>query len=183
MQNKTKRSLLLVLLIIVALLLSVSTFSYWAESVAKPDSSTVNSKNITIGSAKEAKTNLNLSKDVLQQGTLVPVGRVSESSGAGSVDKITVEYTVDWKSENTNAAIGTPGTLTVIPGTAKIKDADNLGHLINVSVVENNLSIVADKDPVNVVLEVTLTEPSNKDEYQSIVGKDFIIPLTFEVTV
>lgn len=170
------RITLVALLLVAAFVLSGSTYSYWASSFAYTAGAERN-PSLTIGSGKPVQTHINVTGDDFQGKVLVPEGRIGDSVET-AVDKVTIEYKVNWASENTNAAKGAVDKLIVNTGKALIGNSNEYGHLINVDVKQGNgAEIKVDSEGVTIILEVTLTEPQNVTEYEAIAGKEISIPL------
>lgn len=176
---KIRKTMAIALLLIIALLTSAFTFAYWANGV-EGAKKTANG-NVTIGSAQTATTYVNVN-DVTDSKTLVPVGKASYSSSANPVESITLTFTVDWKSTNTNAAKGTAGTLTATVKSKTIGGQSTNSDLVNTT-LSQPVAIIADGEAVTVTMTVTLTEPSTKAIYDAIANKAVQIQVEFNVAV
>lgn len=185
MKSKVNKTVFLILLIVVAAALSVSTLSYWAEAVANNATGAQNSNNITIGAGGQVQTSLVLNTGAVGEKVLVPTGKaVVSANPENSVEFKDIEYSIKWKSDNINAAQGTKGALSAQVNTNDIKiggDGTYKG-LIVTEIVDFDPDIYADGDEVKVTVRVTLTEPDSKAVYDAIINKEFLIPVTFTVT-
>ncbi|MDO5044641.1 MAG: hypothetical protein Q4E22_05035 [Coriobacteriia bacterium] len=186
-ENNNKKWLIVVLSFLIVAISIGGIYGYWAGTIKNP-SEVAKAQEVTIGSAQEVETTLDVTEALAAQGKkLVPAGKTSVSVGqdAENVESFDVTYTVNWKEIENQDIISqddlVKGTLTVT-AAPEIVGATNYNDLVNVVVNPESTEIQADGDAVEVTLKVTLSEPANKVAYDAIVGKTINVKLTFAVT-
>jgi hypothetical protein len=173
-----KRSLIIGLLVMLAVITSGFTYAYWATAGSPTNDTAVGT--INIGEGGEVTTTLSVADQAATAGILlVPLEQSVETP---TDDPLTVSayqfsFTVNW----TGAGVtGAEGTLTVTPGTALINEVD-YSHLFTVSVISGDGDIVVGTSNT-VVIEVEFTnEPANYAEYLLVANGALTVNLTFGV--
>lgn len=165
-KNLNKVSLILLLF---SFLLTGVMFAYWANSVSGDQTELANT--ITIGAGEELTTTINAQEVFKTTGKLVPVGYESE----GSVSEIQIKYNI-LLSPNEAGASGVVANLQV---TYESLDSP----LLIVNITTTSEEIVADGEAVIVTVKITLQEPQNVEEYNSVANLNFNISLTFKAVI
>ena len=177
-----KRGLIISVLVLLAVITSGFTYAFWAAGI------TADSKNqtgtIKVGAGEVVQSSVNIGAAVNSQGAtnkLVPVG----FADTNEVDSLTLTFSVTWTSADENGANGGDAqglvsTLTVAKVSA-FAGAEDVTSLFNVS---GTLSYSITSDAVsatNVIVTVTMTEPSTIAQYNAVANKDVILTLSFSV--
>lgn len=144
-------------------------FAYWASTVT--GASGDDTPSIQIGVGLPSETTLSLAEAQRTFGALVPAGYERE----GSVSEIVITYEVELVATD-DGAVGTEATLNVTHGTLA-------SPLLNVNISVPVTKIVAGGAKVFVYVTITLSEPENVEEYDSVANLEFDIPLTFTATI
>lgn len=171
------------ILVIFAFLLSIGTaFAYWAgtlKSATKTDNN-----NIDIGYAEEVTTEIDLTKIMQTEGSLVPEDR-TDVSGPNAVEQIDLEFNVRWLDTENQTQGGTfTGALLVVVDNIKVNnDIDPISALLNFGITYTPThTITLNGDPVKVIIEITLTEPGSIAEYNAIKEANITFDVVFTVT-
>lgn len=183
-----KRSLLIVMLVMLAVVTSGFTYAYWASSVTGNNDTAVGTVNI--GSGNAVTTTVTVADANGGSALLVPVGHDVD---ANEVDYVMLQFTVAWDSTGQDAS-GATGTLAfgssniLINGVSTYSSLVNITYQIGGTVTGSTFngggstSITSDGDDVIVYVKVTLTEPANQTEYAAIAGQAITFTGTFTVT-
>jgi len=158
-----------ILSILLSFLFTGGIFAYWANTVVGDNENT--NPQINIGIGESVQTNLSLLEAQRTQGSLVPVGY----EALGSVSEIVITYEVYLEATD-EGSLGAVATLETVVGTLA-------SPLLNVNVTQSNSQIVAGGNMVEIYVSVTLDEPANIDEYESVANLTFDIPLNFTATI
>jgi len=203
--KKTKKLLLVALLMFLVAAATGGAYAYWAGTVNAP---TAAEKDISInvGTAKEVTTELSLNDTSTPYGNylLVPSGRSTDGTsnevgGKTLVEEIIIKYDVSWdEAAGSPLAPGTQGTLSVTYSDVKINSLDTYAAKVKVELwngsgydvlssgTAKSMSpkiVLADASDYAVQIKVTLIEPSNKTEYAAIAGQQITMKLAFGVSV
>lgn len=183
--QKRRKFLLLLLLFAFVGVISGGIYSYWAGTIANP-ANVEDTQSIVIGEGKDVTTEINVTKALQTAGKkLVPAGKVAFSKGADNVDKFEYSFKVKWKdaTNTVKPADNVTGTLTVKEAvTLTGKGGTDRKALVNVTLTPSTGSIkLNDTADFDVKVEVTLTEPANKSEYDDIINQNISLKLTFSV--
>ena len=184
-----RRSLLIGLLIMLALVTSGFTYAFWAAGVAG-DADTATGT-ISIGEADEAVTTVTVGNQT-SAGQLVPVGRSGDSIGS-PVEYVMLQFSVQWTSAAAEAT-GATGTLAFAESNVLINSSATYAGLVNIThqiggtvtggtFNADGSTALTVGDTVSVWVKVTLTEPANETAYNAIAGFDITFTGTFTVTV
>lgn len=158
-----------ILSVLISFLFTGGIFAYWASN-ASGDSESINPQ-INIGVGSSVETTVSLSEVARTQGSLVPLGYEE----VGSVSEIVITYEVFLEANQD----GANGTLANLQVTVGILPSD----LLNVEVTQTSTQIVAGGEKVDVRVTITLDEPANVSEYNSVASLSFNIPLTFTASI
>lgn len=174
-----KRSLLIVMLIMLALVTSGFTYAFWAAGIAADSETAVGT--INVGTGETVTSTVNVAAAVNSQGAddLVPAG----FAAAGKIVSLTLTFSVDWDSTGVDAS-GLQSTLTVALTAAANESAADVLSLFNAAfngAGDGTYTIVSDGSAVSVVVTITMDEPSSQAEYNLVAGQ--AIDLTFSFTV
>ena len=167
MKNKFLKTITIISLMF-CFLLTGGIFAYWASEVS--GDAEAENMDITIGVGESLTTTLSLAEAQRTQGSLVPAGYET----VGSVSEIVITYHVYLDADE--GAIGTPATVTVSHGVLP-------NALLNVDIAISSSQIIAGGDMVVVTVSVTLDEPANIQEYETVANTVFYIPLTFSAII
>ena len=158
------------LAVLFTMLFTGGIFAYWASNVVGSTAS--DATDIVIGVGETVYTTLNFDEYEKTEGVLVPAG--FEEEGV-SVSEIVIKYYV--QLEDTDAgSTGAVATLDVTHGEIP-------SPLLNVEIELSSQAITAGGDSVEVTVRVTLDEPANVEEYNTVADHSFDIPLTFTATI
>ena len=158
-----------ILSILLSFLFTGGIFAYWANTVSG-DSENINTQR-NIGVGESVQTNLSLLEAQRTQGKLVPLGYET----TGSVSEIIITYQV-YLDDTEEGSFGAIATLQVNAGVLE-------NPLLNVNITQSNSQIVAGGNMVEVYVSITLDEPANIEEYNSVASLTFNIPLTFAAII
>lgn len=182
---KSSKTLSVLVLVLLSLLLTTFTFAYWAGSVNKPTKGVDHTVNIGKGDA--VSTKIEVSPHENSKATLVPAGRAKP----GEVSSIDYTFKVYWKSNEGSPdgpAKGAIGTLKVghsdlmsKKGGADAGSKPAEGIFIHEITFGKDADIVADGDPVEVKVTLTMTEPKTKAAYDAVADK--ILKSTYEFSI
>lgn len=144
-------------------------FAYWASNVLGTTSA--ETTQIEVGVGLPAETQLSLVEAQRTSGKLVPSGYET----TGSVSDIVIVYEVTLVATD-EGATGAVATLTVEYGVLA-------SDLLNVDISIPDSEVIVGGNSVNVTITITLDEPQNQAEYDSVANLQFDIPLTFTATI
>jgi hypothetical protein len=182
-----QRKLVIGLLVMLAVAVSGFTFAFWASSVSVTDDT--ESTTINIGEGQAVTTTVVANPDVTNGKALVPSGRVVDSNTES--DSIVITFEVAW-TETGTAVDGIAGTLSYTLGDIEVADDSNgtnavvnPNDLVNVDVVLTDGAAIGvnDGNTYTVTVTITLDEPADQNEYNSVAGQVILFDLTFEITV
>lgn len=188
--KKTKKLLLVALLMFLVAAATGGAYAYWAGSVNTPTAES-DVVSVKVGEAKALATELTLNSGSVTDGKyLVPTGQLANSTlpsdapaGAELKESIVVTYQVDWEASGTGSADGATGTLTAeVDSSVGIKINDNATSLISVAFAYqgSSQSIVLGTTKT-VTVTITMSEPANKTEYDAVINQPITIPIKFSV--
>ncbi len=174
-----KRSLLIVMLIMLALVTSGFTYAFWAAGIAA-DSETATGT-IQVGTGETVTSTVNVAAAVNSQGAdeLVPAG----FAATGKIESLTLTFSVDWDSTGLDAS-SLQSTLTVALTAAVNESSANVLSLFNAAfngVGDGTYTIVSDGSAVSVVVTITMDEPANQAEYNLVAGQEIVLSFSFSV--
>ena len=201
--KKTRKLLLVALLMFLVAAASGGAYAYWAGTVNYPASATEKSIAINIGEGNAAgvTTILTVSDPSTDSMKLVPAGQISNSTGesGANVDHKDFSYSVSWTSSSGGSAAGAAAKLTVNPRDFEIGSTGEKAALgtTHVKVQYHNgtdwadipsggakFDIVADaSSPVTVQIRVTLLEPADAATYAKVANQAISIKVDFSVAV
>jgi len=182
-----KRSLIIGLLVMLAVITSGFTYAYWSNIVRAGE---VNDTEITIGEGINASFEVELNGSV--GGPLVPYGQEGNSLGS-VVEYVLLTFDVDWADNQF-----TNGTIVVTPSAIKIDSENTYASLVNITYQVGGTGSVTD-DTVNevyvldsgnpavapgehtVYVLVQLSEPTDQTEYEAIIDGIITFELDFVV--
>lgn len=182
---KLSKTLSVLVLVLLSLLLTTFTFAYWAGSVDKPTE--VVDHTVNIGKGDAVSTKIEVSPHENSKATLVPAGREK----SGEVSSIDYTFKVYWKSNE-----GSPdGPAKGAIGTLKVGHSDLMSQKVRAGVGSepakgifihkitsgNDTQIVADGEPVEVKVTLTMTEPKTEADYDTVADK--ILKSTYEFSI
>ncbi len=164
----------IVLLVMLALVVTTGTFAYWASGVS--GNNTSGEGTITVGSGETVTTTVNLSAATIGTGNLVPAGK----AGTGEVETIDIQFDVDWDSTGQDAS-GLTGDLAVSVDSVLNTSSADVSSLFNVAGL-TGYTLTTDGAAQTVTLTITMNEPANQTEYDSVATEDVTFTFTFTVT-
>lgn len=182
-----QRKLVIGLLVMLAVAVSGFTFAFWASSISVTDAT--ESTTINIGEGEAVTTTVVANPDVTNGKELVPSGRVVDSNTQS--DSIVITFEIDWTEAGTAVDL-IAGTLTATLGDIQVADdaqgtnaVVNPNSLVNVSVVLTDGATIQvnDASTYTVTVTITLDEPADQNEYNSVANKVILFDLTFDITV
>lgn len=156
-------------LILFSFLLTGVMFAYWAESVSGDQTGASNT--ITIGAGEELTTTITAQEAFKTAGKLVPAGYESE----GNVSEIEIKYYVSLAPNQAGAS----GAVANLEVTYESLDSP----LLIVNIHTSSEEMIADGEAVTVTVTITLQEPQNVEEYNSVANLNFTISLTFKAII
>lgn len=174
-----KRSLLIVMLVMLALVTSGFTYAFWAAGIAADSETAVGT--ISVGTGETVSSTVNVGVAVNSQGAneLVPAG----FAAAGKIESLTLTFSVDWDSTGLDAS-NLQSTLTVVLTAAENESSADVLSLFNAAfngAGDGTYTIVSDGSAVTVIVTITMDEPASQAEYNLVAGQD--IDLTFSFSV
>ena len=158
-----------ILSVLLSFLFTGGIFAYWANTVLGDTENT--NPQINIGIGESVQTNLSLLEAQRTQGNLVPLGY----EAAGSVSEIVITYEV-YLDAIEEGSFGAVANLQVNVGILA-------SPLLNVNITKSSTQIIAGGNMVEVYVSITLDEPANVEEYNSVANLTFDIPLSFAAIV
>ncbi|RJX24333.1 MAG: hypothetical protein C4537_07085 [Acholeplasma sp.] len=179
-----KRSLLIVMLVMLALVTSGFTYAFWAASVTGNNDTAVGSVEIGQGSAV---TTTVLVGDETSAGLLVPTGY---QNGTTTFNQITLTFDVDWTADASGAA-GTTGTLVVDVVETSFDILDDLDVTTGLTDVQidamfdvvvtsgNNASMTIGGSQAVVITITFANEPASSAIYDAVANGTFVFDVTF----
>ncbi len=188
-KSKNKKRII-AFLVMLSLVLSTGTFAYWASFVEGTSTEAVGT--LTVGSGNTVETIFSLTNEINSGGLLVPVGQAVNSKG-DTVEYINLTFDIQWlEDEDTTQLNGTVSSApinveyrVVITQNGEILDQDEYGviyELINVYSSEYNpAELILDEKSKTFTYQVTLNEPSNKEEYNLISNADIEITFSYSI--
>jgi hypothetical protein len=186
--NSKKR--IIALLVMLSLVLSTGTFAYWASYVEGTSTEAVGT--LTVGSGDTVETVFSLTNEINSGGLLVPVGQAVNSNGE-AVEYINLAFDIQWlENEETTQLNGTVSSAPinveyklVITHNGDILDQEEYSmiyDLINVVSSEfNPAELILDAASKTFTYQVTLNEPSNKEEYNLISNADIAVTFSYSI--
>lgn len=201
--KKTRKLLVVALLMFLVAAASGGAYAYWAGTINNPaDKQDTDGISITVGVGADVATHIEINNPVLSNKILVPAGRSADGSSepvAPSdvlVEQLVYNYGVDWKRTSGGIGTGTEGTLTVKVTNLKVGGVTDSDALALVNIVDENSTAsfkavggvsyttkikLEDATSFDVPLKVTITEPANKAEYDKIANKTITFDVTFSI--
>jgi hypothetical protein len=189
MKKKTYKKIVFGLLLL-SLMLTTSTFAYWANYVE--GTSDQASGTLQIGSADSVETRFDLSSQLSSGGYLVPKTQLLNSL-EGSVDHIFLTYDLGWEEQldvsqiqgNTVVGLVQVDYNVLIEQDGNLLDEtayNNIYDLILVNPIESNpSSLTLNGTSESFVFEVTMEEPANQEEYFLISQSKITIVFHFRI--
>lgn len=169
MKKRNLKIGLIVLLVMLMLGLTYTSFAFW-DQLTKTDDITVN-----IGEGKEISIDVTVNDN---SGTdkLIPVGTVK---GPNEVYQLTVEFEVTLDNQTQSAL-----NLSVNYSDVLIDGTDTYSNLVDITITPT--STIQYGTPVTGTATITLTEPNDdaagETAYSAISGKPITFTLTFKAT-
>jgi hypothetical protein len=193
--KKTRKLLLVALLMFVFAAATGGAYAYWAGTVNYPASATDKSISITVGEATGSVSTQLVVSDPTSALKLVPTGQVGNSVGdaTDNVDKKDYDYDVNWETVSGGSAEGAAAKLTMTATDFKINDDTTLGTAyvkvqyhdgtgyVDIPSGGAKFDITADGAAVTVKIRVTLIEPANAADYVAVINKSISIKVSFSV--
>ena len=195
--KKTRKLLLVALLMFVFAAATGGAYAYWAGTVNYPASATDKSISITVGEATGGvTTQLDINTLAPDAKKLVPSGQAANSTGGSSQNVEYKDYTyeVKWQTVSGGSAEGAAAKLTMTATDFKINDNTTLGTAyvkvqyhdgtgyVDIPSGGAKFDITADNTTaVNVQIRVTLIEPANATDYAAVINKSISIKVSFSV--
>ena len=171
--NKT----LIAFLFMLSIVLTTSTFAYWATSVEGTEDDAVGT--LSIGSAESVDTKFVISNELNTGGLLIPKGQLNNSE-INAVESIDLSFDVKWEEdEDISQLAGTTSVGIVrisheleIEHNGEVLDLDKYSviyDLITVAYNPNNPeTLILDENAKTYNFTVTLDEPKNQEQYNLI---------------
>ncbi len=193
--KKTRKLLLVALLMFVFAAATGGAYAYWAGTVNYPASATDKSISITVGEATGSVSTQLVVSDPTSALKLVPTGQVGNSVGGDTdnVDKKDYDYDVNWKTVSGGSAEGAAAKLTMTATDFKINDNTTLGTAyvkvqyhdgtgyVDIPSGGAKFDITADGAAVTVKIRVTLIEPANATDYAAVINQSIAVKVNFAV--
>lgn len=201
--KKTRKLLLVALLMFLVAAATGGAYGYWAGQINAPAEDT-DDINITIGKGMSVSTELNVTDpaDPTAQ-KLVPADQKKYSDDSiNCVEFMEFEHKVKWTTTSGGSVVGATGTLTMLVTGKTIGDGEDAASLggtyVKVQVWDPAANagsgaytdvdtltyaiVPNDANHVSVKIKVTLLEPANKADYDKIATKAMKVSLSFNVT-
>lgn len=192
---KTKKGLRIFMLVFGLLLFTIlasagAVYAYWLGNVNNPANRTEQiemnvGKGIDITDAQLEVTSV-AKTDTSK--VLVPSGKANLSQGTNNVEQYEFETTIKLLSPMSPGATGESKDIKLTKVSASFADDDTHGALVNVVItlasgvaVNHGLVPLNDNNGLKFKVVVTLTEPSTKQIYDAIQGKQIKIKLQAEM--
>ncbi len=171
-----KRKSIILVLFLIAGISSALTFAYWSSVVNSGVKSATGTIQIGEGQATETVVVV----EDQEGGILVPAKFANTEHG--TVDEVVLEFPVEWKSAQLNAASGAIGELVAFVKDVKIDEIATFADLVNYEVIYvAGQEIMADGYAVTVQVKFTLNEPANKEQYDHVANKRITANIMFNV--
>lgn len=176
MKNLKRKNVLLVLLVLLALAVSGTTYAYWASSVNGVQE--LVSNEISIGEGAPVTISVDITDSEIFTNKLVP-NTPEVVLGAGETKSITVSYSVTW---TTNALLDgvSAQTISALVSNIKVGGVANPYSLITVT-PGSNPTTIGMGDTVLFTFIVTMAEPANQTQYNAVANQDITFDITFDI--
>lgn len=171
-----KRSLLIMLLVMLAMVTSGFTYAFWASSITGNNNTATGT--ITIGEGGTVATAVTVGNETATG--LVPTGFEDDVNTFSSID---LTYTVAWTSL-VDDADGAVGTVSAVASSILIGGSSTYAGLVTVDVATaaTNVNVTLNGATVDLIVTVTLSEPLTQAAYEAVAGANITFTLTFTVT-
>lgn len=156
--KKSINAAIMVVMFIALLLVTLISFHSWANLSAA-----------TIELNEKALIEVNVDMTVPEGKNLVPKGVIM---GVNDINEITLTYKVKLKGD-----ISRDYNLNVYTDKLKVGNTKEFNHLVN---FEYDFEQTIDEKETNVIITVSLNEPSNEKEYLGIVNKNITFSIVFQ---
>lgn len=194
MKGTRQRKFIIIILIVAAVLITSTTFAYWATYIEGTSDETSNS--ITVGTAKSVKTVITINDaNQTPYGQLVPVGQAI-NSGSQAVEMMTFNFDINWAEQQ--ETIQTSGDILQGLVNSKIsyeiisdqtQEILNINEykavydLITIEASPSNYKTIKLNDTSSSLYQFTvkMSEPANKSHYELIQNSKIIIHFNFIV--
>jgi len=154
------------------------SLAYWASAVN--GASANKTATINVGAGTTISTSVSVS-DFVASKQLVPTGYASDGyNDTNEVESVTVAFSVSWESTGDDAN-GAVKTLTITQTGYTVGGGSDTYSLINIQAAPAPFSITADAPAVDVTMTVTMDEPTNLAQYDSVAGLAIVISYSFVV--
>lgn len=169
-----KKRFIIALLLMISLVVSGFTYAYWASSVTGDSDAAVGTVQVGSGDAVTINAVVN---DLTTSGQiLVPSGFANDP---GEVEQVVLTFSVEWVDDNALTGI-VPADITMTVSNVLVDGLSN--SLVNVTPSVSNPTQIALGSTVTFIINVTLDQPLNVSEYNSVAGKTITFDLTFVTT-
>lgn len=184
MKNKKLGILLLLLL---AFTVTTGTFAYWAAGVTGP-ANTDTTGTITIGTGETVTTSYSFTSTTDSGSGLVPSAYADGSTTFGTLP---LAYELQWVAGSEGSLTGSTvtGDVTV---TVTVTSVEDDGTTVNTTLADTLITVTPDAgNATSLTLgaaastftwNVTMSEPANQTDYNSIQGSTITITFTWSIT-
>lgn len=184
--NKNAKKIFCLALLLLAITLVSTTYSYWAGIIGKPPTQNQNI-NITSGISNSVATTINLTNnsEVMDGKKLVPLNKVVISADPNnSVDKIHLDYDVYWVNTSNQVAESdqVQGTLNITKGIVLVDNQTGFDSFFNIENNLENANIILNGPKVTVRITITMSDLDSA-QYESISNSEVSLEVIFNVEV
>lgn len=188
-KGKTRKSVIAIL-IMISLIITTSTFAYWANYVEGTRESATGTLEVGTGSIVE--TSFEVANTFISGGLLVPENQLDNST-LGSTSVISLTHSLAWVEDNNTSQLSGTSTTGLLGIAHKVSiaqddellsmsDFEKIYNLIVVTYDEKNTStLTLDGATEDFSYHITMDEPKTQEEYDYI--KNATITIEFYYTI
>lgn len=192
--RNSKRKFITATLLLISVLLTSSTFAYWATYVEGTSEEVTST--LSVGTAKNVQTTISINDETVENyGLLVPEGQLSNST-VDSVTEMFFAFDMTWNEDNETSMITGETFTGYLEATISYEiittnnisldllEYENIYDLINITPVTSNsyefeLNATV---PNTISYKVTMSEPNSQEEYNLISSSTIQITFNFSIS-
>jgi hypothetical protein len=177
----------ILLLLLLAFTVTTGTFAYWAAGVTGP-ANTDTTGTITIGTGETVTTSYTFTSTTDSGSGLVPSGF---EDGSTTFATLPLNYELQWTDNGEGSLTGstTTGDVTI---TVAISSLEDDGTTVNTTLAQSLITVTPDAGNASSLTlnaaattftwNVTMSEPANQTDYNSIQGSTITITFTWAIS-